>query len=220
MIFSTQKLMNREIYIIRHGESTKNVNNLFGDESMMFNLTPKGVSDTKRLATKIASTILKASNSYSFFSSPDVRSTATANILTTTLNTNFKIINSLLPIYAGKLKGMSEDKAEIYYPKLMKAKKLYREGKLDGYLISYPNGESVIEFQDRVVLDFKNILSISSNDLFLITHQSVITALLNFFYSTLDGYNYYYYFKLDLSSLTKILITDNKINVIQINTAL
>ena len=212
--------MNREIYLIRHGESTKNVNNLFGDENAIFSLTEKGVADTKTLANNIASIISKNSNPYDFYSSPDIRSTTTANILTVPLSADFQIIHSLQPICAGKLSGISEEKADIDYPELMRTKKLYREGKLDGYLISYPNGESVKDFQDRVVSDFKNILSINSNDLFLVTHQSVITALLSFFYSELKGYKYYYYFKLDLSSLTKVLITDNKFNIMQINTPL
>ena len=215
-----QKLINREIYLVRHSESTKNVNNLFGDESAMFGLTEKGVADTEILANKIASIVSKNFNSYNFYSSPDIRSTATANILTTLLNNEFQIINSLLPIHAGILSGINEEKADIDYPELMRKKKLFRDGKLDGYAISYPNGENVKDFQDRVISDFKNILAINSNNLFIVTHQSVITALLSFFYSELKGYKYYYYFKLDLSSLTKILITDNKFNIVQINITL
>lgn len=209
--------MNREIFLIRHSESMKNVNGLFGDDKIICNLTEKGISDTIILANTIKSIVCENSNPYFFYSSPDDRTTTTTNILTTLLNTNFKIIHSLVPINAGALSGMSEEKAIIDYPDLIKKIKLYREEKINGYSISYPNGENVKDFQERIVNDFLNVLSENSKNFFLITHQSVITALLSFFYSELNGYNYYYYFKLALSSLTKILQIDNKLKIVSIN---
>ena len=62
--------MNREIYLIRHSESTKNVNNLFGDENATFSLTEKGVADSRILANKIALIVSENSNQYNFYYRP------------------------------------------------------------------------------------------------------------------------------------------------------
>ena len=196
--------MNKQIYFIRHGESTKNINDLFGDEKCSFELTDKGIAESKRIVERLKAIINESKKDFKLFTSPDLRSTMTTDIISNLLNCNYEVINSMLPIKAGKLSGISEEEAINTYPKIMIHKKKFREGSLCGYNISYPEGENVKQFQNRVLEDFNQIANQSCKIIFIISHQSVITAILSFIKAQLEKRDFYYYWKIDLLSISKV----------------
>ena len=205
--------MNKNVLLIRHGESTKNIQDLFGDENSNFQLTEKGKLDSTELANFIKETAVQLNQGFVIFTSPDSRSMMTAEIVCEILGCNFIIKETLLPIKAGKLSGISENEASKLYPELMRLKTSFRKGELNGYEISYPDGENVSEFQDRIIADFLNILSHPKELIFILSHQSVITAILSFCKSIMKNENYYYYFKLSLCGKSKVTINNSNYSI-------
>ncbi|NPD86999.1 histidine phosphatase family protein [Lentimicrobium sp. L6] len=196
--------MKKKIYLIRHSESTKNIQDVFGDEKAHFELTSKGKQTIARLAGYLKKEFNDLSKETLFLTSPDLRSLDTTKILTALVNCNFEIIQTLKPIKAGELSGISEDEAKVKYSKLMKNKALYRKRKLSGYEISYPKGEDVRTFQNRVIKDFNLILNKDYNRFFIITHQSIITAILSYIKSNNANVDFYYFYQLDLCGISSI----------------
>ncbi len=202
--------MIKEVILIRHSESLKNIRDLFGDEKTSFNITKKGKIDSIALAGKIQHFLGKNNtNHLTLLTSPDLRSFETTKIVSETLGCEFNVIDTLLPIKAGELSGISENEAKILYPELMKRKQLFRDGILNGYEISYPGGEDVRQFQERIMVDFFRIINLQKSLFCIISHQSVITAILSFFNAKINNIHYYYYYKLDLCGLSKITINDD-----------
>lgn len=209
--------MARRIILIRHSESTKNTQDVFGDENAVFELTEQGKVDSMKLAKRISEISNDSKKKIMLFTSPDIRSLRTTEIISKELGCAFKVKDTLLPIKAGKLSGISEYEAYNLYPKLMKQKQSFRAGNLNGYEIAYPDGENVAEFQSRVLKDFENIISLSNELLFLITHQSVITAILSSCKAKMNNAKYYYYFKIKLCSFSQITISNSNCCIDYVN---
>ena len=209
--------MIKNIFLIRHVESTKNLNDLFGDDNSIYELTEKGESDSIKLTNNIKCILESSNNDFQFLSSPDMRSFATTRIITKIIGCDYKIVNSLIPIKAGKLSGISEEQADKLFPELMNQKRSFREGKISGYHISYPDGENVYQFQNRILEDFNNIISQSYKTFFIVTHQSIITSILSYFQSKMNNQVYYYYYKLDLGSISKVTINEVKYEIEYVN---
>ena len=197
--------MKKHVLFARHAESYKNVDNLFGDKRINQKLTEKGLSDSVMLANRIASLICFEHQAFNIISSPDLRSLMTTRIIANKNNCRYRTVKSLLPINAGYLSGISEEDAIVMYPELMLKKDKFKKGLISGYEISYPGGESVISFQNRVIFDFKKILDLPESLLIIVTHQSVITAILSYLKSMNSNADYYYY-KIDLCSISSAYV--------------
>jgi broad specificity phosphatase PhoE len=196
----------KEVFLIRHAESIKNLANCFGDPQAQFSLTAKGIEQTKQLAVVLGNVL----NDYNkertlIVSNQESRADQTAHSLKSQLNLPLITSAELNPIDSGDLSGISESEARCLYPEIMQKKEAYRKGIVDGYELRYPGGESVDHFQERIINAFFSVINNRVYDIFLyIGHQSTITAILSFFMNQAARNRFYHYIKLDLCGISKI----------------
>ena len=134
-----------KIYLIRHGESTGDVENRYGgaydDE-----LTEKGKIQAQELSNKLANSGIQI-----LFSSPLKRAQQTAKILSTKLNCEIKTIEDLRERNKnGILTGMTKNEAMEKYPELVEELKDYRN-QIEG-------AESQEDFTKRIKKVFMEIV--------------------------------------------------------------
>jgi broad specificity phosphatase PhoE len=207
----------KEIFLIRHAESIKNLLECFSDPQAQFSITAKGIKQTEKL-TAALSHELKDYNQERVLivSNQESRANQTARILQEGLRLTLIVSKELNPIDSGLLSGVNESDAWSLYPDIMKKKEAYRKGHLDGYELIYPNGESVAHFQERVMKSFFSIIKNQAHNVFLfIGHQSTITATLSFFMNQVERKRFYHFIKLDLCSISKINVGRDKTGQIE-----
>ena len=207
----------RRIFLIRHAESTKNIHEQFSDPSIQFHLTEQG----KQQALEVAQILSKSLQGYDqkeivVVTNQEKRTLQSAQIISGELKVTLVITKELMPMDSGHLRGMSEASAKIEYPELMDKMEMYKRGLLDGYDIAYPGGDNVEEFQNRVIKEFFSILKQHQQEVIvMIAHRSTITAILSFYKSQLERKRFYYRFKLDLSGISEIEVSDENLTLIK-----
>jgi broad specificity phosphatase PhoE len=147
-----------KIYLIRHGQTTGDVEDRYGgaydDE-----LTDKGKIQAKELANKLSDSGIKI-----LFCSPMIRAQQTAKILKDKLSCEIKTIIDLRERNKnGILSGMTKTEAKIRYPELVEKLKDYRS-QIEG-------AESQEDFAKRIKTTFIEITSVSNySSIGIITH--------------------------------------------------
>jgi broad specificity phosphatase PhoE len=93
--------------------------------------------------------------------------------------------NQLLSINTGSLSNLSEEEAEKRYRNSMRQLSFYRAGSWEGYMVFFPEGENVDDFENRVGAELLRILSGEwpVNAAVVVGHRSTITAILNIMYA-------------------------------------
>jgi broad specificity phosphatase PhoE len=192
------------LLIIRHCETIKNIDNKFDSIGVEDNLTPNGKNQLISLCKFLNKYLTYVPNIYS---SNRRRSELTAMGVAKYFNVNYMLIESLPPINAGKLSGLTEDEAWDRYPELMSTRVKFKNGEIDGYNISFPDGDSVRDYEKSLFKSMHRLLS-NDQDFILITHRSVILACLNIFNKKLRNYqkNRYYYFDTPKSMIVELII--------------
>lgn len=135
-----------KIYIIRHGQTTGDVENRYGgaydDE-----LTEKGYIQTQELSNKLVGSGIQI-----LFCSPLKRAQQTAEILNSKLGCEVKTVNGLRERNKnGILTGMTKDEAKTKYPELVE--------KLKDYKNQIEGAESQEDFVDRIKKVFAEVTS-------------------------------------------------------------
>ena len=154
-----------KIYIIRHGQTTGDVENRYGgaydDE-----LTDKGKIQAQDLANKLINSGIQI-----IFASPMIRTQQTAEILSTKLNCEITTINDLRERNKnGILSGMTQEEARTKYPDLVEELKDYRN--------QIQGAESQEDFAKRIKKTFIEITSVSNySSIGIVTHGGPIWAV-------------------------------------------
>jgi len=204
------------ILLIRHPESTKNIFDKIGTLGS-FQLSHKGIEQAYKVSHIIAKYYSDYLNNVLFVSSPEVRCYDACKLISSTLNKSC-IQLKLEPINSGILNGLTKDEAKNKYPAIMEKEALYFDSKLDGYTLSYPEGESIKDFQFRIINEMKYIFHNNEYTHFiLILHQSVITAIINYFKHVQSQFPIYPFNRIDLCSFSEIVYQENKLTVNYIN---
>ena len=156
--------MNKKyIYLIRHGQDDSS----FRGGWSKLDLTEKGIIQSKKLAI-----YLKQHYKIEKIIASDLeRAKHTANIINSTLDIDIEFTNRLREMNNGLLAGIKNDIAEEKFPGIY-----YNTLNIDE---RYPEGESPIEFYNRVTNDFELILeeNCNLNSIALITHSGVINII-------------------------------------------
>src|ERR1017187_1954986 len=199
-------LPHMRLLLIRHGESEKNLTDSFGDRHAGSGLTDNGLRESKHLASLLSAELASFRRSeLLLLSSPEPRASRSAEIIGQTLGIDLIVDESLNPIDSGDLSGLTEVEARRAHPDLMHKKDLYRAGRLNGFDLSYPHGEAVAAFQNRVVTGFLDIIrGHDAHVTIVVGHQSTITALLSHYRSQTEGGAFYYYYSLAPCSITAL----------------
>lgn len=115
-----------KIYLIRHGQTTGDVENRYGG-SYDDHLTEEGEVQAHKLAEKLANSGIQI-----ILCSPLIRAQETAKIINTKLNCEIKTIENLRERNQnGILSGMTRDEAKAKYPELTEQVKDYKNQTLE-----------------------------------------------------------------------------------------
>ncbi len=147
-----------KIYLIRHGQTTGDVENRYGgayDDA----LTDKGKKQAQELANKLADSDIQI-----LFCSPMTRTQQTAKTLSAKLNCDIKTIENLKERNKnGILTGMTRDEAKIKYPELVE--------KLKDYKNQIQGAESQEDFTERIKKAFTEITGATNySTIGIVTH--------------------------------------------------
>lgn len=156
-----------KIFIIRHGESTSDVENRYGGD-YDDHLTEKGVEQAAEMSDKLIKTGIEF-----VFSSSKLRARETANILKNVLNCNIEIVDDLRERNRyGILTGMEKTEALNKYPKLV-SQVVDGHNTIDG-------AENYEEFTGRIKGAFEEVLKKSNNFNFIaiISHGGPIKCII------------------------------------------
>lgn len=154
-----------KIYLIRHGQTTGDVEDRYGgtydDE-----LSDKGKIQAQELADRIGNSGIQI-----LFCSPMIRAQQTAKILKTKLSCEIKTIENLRERNKnGILSGMTRNEAKIKYPKLVEELKDYRN--------QIQGAESQEDFVERIKKAFMEVANaVNYSTIGIVTHGGPIWAV-------------------------------------------
>jgi broad specificity phosphatase PhoE len=154
-----------EIYLIRHGQTTGDIENRYGG-SYDDHLTDEGEIQAHKLAEKLADSGIQI-----ILCSPLIRAQETAKIINTKLNCEIKTIEDLKERNQnGVLSGLTRDEAKLKYPQLVEEVKDYRN--------QIQGAESYPDFVERIKKAFTEIAnSAGFSTIGVVTHGGPIRVI-------------------------------------------
>jgi alpha-ribazole phosphatase len=184
------------IILVRHGETDDN-NNMKLSGHIDSELSSLGLSQSQKTTN-----LLKNYNIDFIYSSPSSRAIGTIKNLSKEKNLDIIINNDLKEINFGDFEGKTFKEIESSYSE--EFDNMLRLG----FDYKYPNGESLIEFHNRISLYIENIIKENRDKSILIcTHAGVIRCILSHLLS--KGHEYHWNFKIDNCSVSIIEIENN-----------
>lgn len=152
------------IILIRHGQTTSDVENRYGGD-YDDQLSEEGSKQTVELVEKLKDTQVDI-----IYSSPKIRALQVADKLTYMLGCKLETIDDLRERNKnGILTGLTKEEAKERYPSLVEAVKDYRN-QIEG-------AESFADFEKRVRDVWDKIIKLPFDSVAVITHGGVIITL-------------------------------------------
>ena len=153
-----------KIYLVRHGETTGDIENRYGG-SYDDHLTGLGRGQLQETASKLVGKDIEK-----IFTSPLIRAKESAEIISSVINASIEIRDGLRERHYGVLTGLTNTEALEKYPKEVEAHK--------NPLNTDPDGESYQDFQNRVLNTFKIITNEKHQAVSIISHGGPIKQIL------------------------------------------
>jgi broad specificity phosphatase PhoE len=155
-----------KIYVIRHGETTGDVEDRFGG-SYDDHLTEKGKSQLQQTATSLI-----GKNIEIILSSPLIRARESVEIINGQIAVPVEIIDGLRERHYGVLTGLTKVVAKERFPEVVESHKdpLYTD----------PEGESYEDFNARVISTFKDISARKYKTVAIVSHGGPIKTIYRF----------------------------------------
>ena len=185
------------IFLVRHG---KDDGNYRGGWSLV-PLTEEGINQVKKLA-EFLNTQKDYYNIEKIISSDLERARQTTNIINEKLNVNVEFTERLREMNNGKIAGMLNKDVEKIYPGLY-----YNTLRMDE---RYPGGECPIEFHDRIIKDFKDIVKENKNhnNIMIVTHSGVINIIYRYI-NNMEWSNKIKSIKVSNASIYSLILENN-----------
>ena len=185
------------IFLVRHGKDDGNYRG--GWSSMP--LTEEGINQVKKLA-EFLNTQKDYYNIEKIISSDLERARQTTNIINEKLNVNVEFTERLREMNNGKIAGMLNKDVEKIYPGLY-----YNTLRMDE---RDPGGESPIEFHDRIIKDFKDIVKENKNhnNIMIVTHSGVINIIYRYI-NNMEWSNKIKSIKVSNASIYSLILDNN-----------
>lgn len=165
--------MNR-IFLIRHGETDWNVIGRYQGQADP-PLNQPGWDQANVLAEKLLNEHLDV-----LYSSPLLRASQTARVITGRLQIPLRLDPRLMEIHQGDWQGRLRAEIENLYPDL------FRRWESEPWEVSPPNGERLIQVQERVYRAVDEILEHHPDDRIGIVSHRIPIALIKLRYQSLD----------------------------------
>nr|WP_312576368.1 histidine phosphatase family protein [Sedimentibacter sp.] len=177
------------LYLVRHGESVGNLNKRYcGITDVKLSL--KGESQAK-----IAGFNLKNNSISQIYTSPLIRASETARIISEEINVGFCTVDCLKEINFGIFENMTWEEIHRNY-------KIETDSWIDkGFEYKFPKGESYLDIIDRIACFMDNI----DDNSVIVSHFGVIQSIL-IYYKAADCNNVWDYH----ISNGDIVVLDNK----------
>jgi len=154
-----------KIYLVRHGETSGDVKNIFGGE-FDDSLTKNG-----RLQAHSLGAILQTIPFDHIFVSPKKRTRQTLKIIEKYVQSEFTYDNDLrVRNHYGIMTGMKESVAKKKYPHLVELLDADTRNTIEG-------GEGYYEFLERVMNAYNRMKELEVQSLLVITHRGFIRAI-------------------------------------------
>ena len=155
-----------KIYLIRHGKDDGNYRGGWSDRPII----DEGIYQVKKLADYLESK-QKEYKIEKIISSDLLRARQTTEIINDKLKIKVEYTERLREMNNGEIAGMLNSEVEKKYPGLY-----YNTLKIDE---RYPGGESPIEFYNRIIKDFEDIVNENKiyNNIMIVTHSGVINII-------------------------------------------
>ena len=185
------------IFFVRHGKDDGSYRG--GWSSIP--LTEEGKTQVKKLA-EFLNTQKDCYNIEKIISSDLERARQTTNIINEKLNVNVEFTKRLREMNNGKIAGMLNEDVEKIYPGLY-----YNTLRMDE---RYPGGESPIEFHDRIIKDFKDIVKENKNhnNIMIVTHSGVINIIYRYI-NNMEWSNKIKSIKVSNASIYSLILENN-----------
>lgn len=159
-----------KIYLIRHCESQDEILNCYGG-CADFDLTDKGIKVAKQYSNQICDLGIEK-----IFSSPYKRAKKVAYIFNEKLNCGVELIDDLKEINTyGVMSGVNKDLANEIFDLLLNSKEYKEFGYYKGK--TFEGGESIQDFDARVLNAFSMITKSSFKNVAIVTHGGVFRSV-------------------------------------------
>lgn len=153
-----------KIYLVRHGETTGDIEDRYGG-SYDDHLTELGRSQLEDTANKLVGKGIEA-----IFTSTLIRAKESAEIISNKIGVSVEVREGLRERDYGILTGLTKKEALEKYPE---AVEMYKD-----QLKTPPDGEEFLNFQERVLDEFKKITQENYNTVAVISHGGPIKQIL------------------------------------------
>ncbi|MBZ4646572.1 MAG: fructose-2,6-bisphosphatase [Clostridia bacterium] len=159
------------LILVRHGEAEGNIIRRFHGHTDS-HLTPNGHLQAQKLAERLSKEHIDV-----LYSSDLSRAFQTAKYISEQKGLIIRVVKGLREINGGEWEDVPWADLPHRWPEA------YHHWENKPYLLQMPNGESMVEFQNRVVKEIIKIIKDNKKkDICVVTHGTVIKALLCYFY--------------------------------------
>jgi len=168
--------MKTRLIFVRHAEAEGNLNRLFHGW-FDSKITEKGHKQAKKVAERLANVPIDI-----IYSSSLTRTLQTAQYIADVKNLPIIRTDKMKEINGGDWENKSWDEFPTSYPKE------YYTWEHEPHLHQMPNGENVVEFNERLIKEVKNIIDQNlGKNICIVTHGAAIrTMLCKFYGATLE----------------------------------
>lgn len=171
----------KHILLLRHLESTKNLNSQFSSSESKESLTEYGKSEGVILGKNIAQFIQAMHLSPKrIYCADSKRAFGTAEFIANTLSLPIVASKNLCSSSLGIMQGKTENEVRQLYPLFIKQLELYRVGLYNSYEFEEIEGrESKETLEKRIMSEIDNILEIKDEDTkIIVLHRSSLNCTL------------------------------------------
>jgi broad specificity phosphatase PhoE len=156
-----------KIFLIRHGETTGDLEDRYGG-NYDDHLTLRGKEQLAETASK-----LKGKDIQIIFSSNLIRAKESAQIIQKELGCDLQVVEGIEERNYGVLAGLTKAEALERYPEAVEAHKNPEN--------TDPEGESLVDFQNRAFEAFKNLFSKDYATVAIVSHGGPLKQVLKYF---------------------------------------
>lgn len=164
----------RWIVLLRHAEALKNIDDRHGGAGTA--LTEFGRSQATEAAFWLAKSKFNFKSAW-YSHQPQV--IETLKIIKEKLNLRGINHKYLTPLDLGKLAGLSRVEASKLFPKEAMLMEEWRRGNLEVQELHFPGGESPIEFYNRGLKFYEEVVSLQNDNMLIITSRSVMILIIS-----------------------------------------
>lgn len=189
---------------IRHGQTDSNTNGHYMGWSQE-DLNQKGQAQVQLLSKRLADTEIDT-----IYTSPLQRARATAEAVAKPHNIDPIEMNDLIEINLGDWQGLHASEIAKQWPDM------WQQSRIDPSVISWPNGESFAQAVHRSVYAFQSIAKANQGKLVAIVTHDIIVRIMAMHVLGVP-YSTYRRMETGNASFTKIIVTDDKKQLVTLN---